>query len=731
MNAPRLFAALVLLTGCVDAPIRLFEIDADRPARPEAGPDDDPDASAIPTDADPLPDHDNGRFDAGPDAAPLDAAPDLDLPDLTLPDLDLPDLDLPDQGPGPLECPAGCAVADTLAAYLPVERVDAVARLPDGQIVIGGAASLAALRAFAGPLGADEIAGPVFPADGAHATRPFIARLSADLSVLHGVEYLRVEAGAVDAIRPLASRGELRLYVSGQYGPTLPVDAPLFDRIGYYLAELTLSGDGLTSRATSVVSAGGGNQTSPTWAPRPDGVVFQVNGHPFGREWSAGIYARVGELPVPVAGWRHHQRIDGLTNPVFVGQGPVGAFGFLPFIGPDFCPQRSWDDAAFGERPDDGRGGQNLGRYPFDGFGSGPCATTGVATVAPALPDVGPHGWRIDNSLTFEAADAVIDPNGDALYLALNATALRGDAVPVNGEHPAGATDRVPTVLRQDRDGRLVWWRRLHRQQLADGTPVPSLAAQRVLALALDPRPPGALVVLAETTIGDVHPLWPAPADGAAGFQRPPPAVVGAAEQPVVGWLGRFALDGTLLAATYVFDPRRDDPDDRRPGRLGCWTDTDRAADPQPVPLRLERHALAIGPAGEVAIRARAARALTTPDAWLPAPPTAEAPGAEMELVRVFDADLSTVLYSTVIEEAIERPMPERDVIVQDIAFDAFGRLLVVGRQIAPAGAGRLPTLAVPQWGRAEPVSDLIDPPSSAFLLRLARDPACGAVPTP
>ncbi|MCB9527244.1 MAG: hypothetical protein H6701_02440 [Myxococcales bacterium] len=248
---------------------------------------------------------------------------------------------------------------------------------------------------------------------------------------------------------------------------------------------------------------------------------------------------------------------------------------------------------------------------------------------------------------------------------------------------------------------------------------------QRILALArstparparssCSPRPPSA-----------ARTLWPAP--DAPGFQGPPPPVPELAEQPTIGWLGRFTLDGALIAATHVFDPRRDDPANRRPGRLRCWTDTDATAAPEPTTLQLFRQSLAIGPHGEIALRARVARPLTTPDAWQPAPPTADATPVGMELIRVFDADLSTVLYSTVVEATTGDPMPGRTVIVEDITFDIDGRLLVVGRQIALQASGRLPTLAVPAWGRAEPytIPEAI-PAARAFLLRLALDPTCG-----
>ncbi|MCB9527243.1 MAG: hypothetical protein H6701_02435 [Myxococcales bacterium] len=117
MPAPRALIALLLLTAaCVDVPRRPFAPGA-------APPDADPGADAMPFDA--APDAD-APLDAEAPDAPLDADADADTPDQGAPDQDPPDH-------GPATCPAPCAVPGTLAAYLPLERVDAITRLPRRQ----------------------------------------------------------------------------------------------------------------------------------------------------------------------------------------------------------------------------------------------------------------------------------------------------------------------------------------------------------------------------------------------------------------------------------------------------------------------------------------------------------------------------------------------------------------------------------------------------------------------
>lgn len=737
--------ALLALPGCVDAPIRLFEIDASPGAQGDGGLDHDGDGGRESSDAalrldlgngrDGAPTPDRGLSDARADQEPTDQDPtDQDPSDQDLSDQDPADLGMPDLGPDP-SCPLGCAVDDTLATYLALDRIDAVARLPDGEIVLGGASAPLDLLALATTAGSAlaALGGSDNPLDPVHTGTPFFMRLSADLASVRGIYHLDTVGAPFSKLVPLPDDG-FRLFASGQFGPEVPVESPLVANAGFYLAEINQPDEGTYRLAAwSFVGAAGDIQRMPTWAPRANGDVFRAYGHALSPHWGAALWSPIEGAPIAVNTWRHHYQTDA-PIPLRVGTpAPPGYFSFLPFNGAVYCPERSWDPIAFAERPLDAIGDDRQGRYAFDGYGSGPCTINGASSLAPPVPDMGAHGWRIDYATTFEVSDAVVDPRTGELYFALNARAVRADAIPgADGTYPPGTTDLVPTVIKYHADGSLAWWQRLH-PQIVNGIAVASPAEQRVLALALDLRPgtPGALVVLAQTEIGDPHPLWPEAPGARPGFQQPPPRIEpDEAPQPRVAWLGRFDLDGRLLAATYSFDPRFDDATARRPGRLACWTDTDRAADPTPAFLRLFRQSLAIGPNGEIALHARGARVLTTPDAWQPARPPAQAGGAALELVRVFDSTLEQVLYSSVIEDAIDDPTADREVIVEDIAFDAAGRLLVVGRQVDLATSGPLPTIAVPRWGRATPFDPSGDPPpaSRAFLLRLALDPECGAV---
>ncbi|MEZ4431558.1 MAG: hypothetical protein R3F65_04035 [bacterium] len=434
MPAPRALIALLLLTAaCVDVPRRPFA--------PGAAPlDADPGADAMPFDA--APDAD-APLDAEAPDAPLDADADADTPDQGAPDQDPPD-------PGPATCPAPCAVPGTLAAYLPLERVDAITRLPDDSVMLGGAAPAADLVTYAATLDrplAAVVHGAI-PADGVHPHLPFLLRLTPDLAAVTALHVFNTPGAPLSRLAArVGSDGATRLYASSQRGAEAIVDDVIDPIAGYHLIELDPNAPaGITQTGLSAVAAEGDLQTTPIWAPRADRYVVHVTGLALGPGWSAAQLAIPGVAPTAFNGWRHHVSLVPSPEPVRLGVLPPGEwYSVLPFAGALYCPHRSWTVADFQRLAPDGNGGLQRGAWPFDPYGSGHCgrgATLDTRTLPPA--DYGAHGWFIDPTVSAEPTDAVVDPGTGEFYLAFNARARRSDAPPSTPPPRPGPSTSCP-----------------------------------------------------------------------------------------------------------------------------------------------------------------------------------------------------------------------------------------------------------------------------------------------
>lgn len=730
----RLSAALVAClaastTGCVESGVRLFEIDAAGSApRPDTGCIEqvDCDGDAGPMIDEPSPDADmlpSGRFDAELDAARPDAArPDGGRPDLALdaaPDLAL-DMRLPpDLGP---PCSLGCDGAETVAAYVPLDRLDLIHRLDDGELLLGG---LTRDDADIARLGGDpaRLVGVVGqpPVDPAPSGRVVLLHVDEALEAV--TQVYTFGPGQLGPISRATVTGG-HLYLSTRYTMT-PIQAEALARPprGYVVARF----QGVptpqappTVQALWVLGADGQARIAPAWdAVGPAAVLAADDNAAAPRGGRLHIVApnRIEQI---MPAWRFHTRAAGAPGFVYGPADENGVAGsFLPLT-PDHCPLRTWyapDEVGGGEDPspsevrqrgptEDGTRERRPGTEPHDAFGSRPCLapTDEGGPPEPADALITLNGWRLDAKQRFDVVAALRDDDG-ALYVALNATASTQEA------DDGVDDDHVPTVLRFDADGTLRWWQRLHGQQ--GGGWKNSSVDQRIVDMVLAPR---GVIVLARSLVRpetlDEPQLW----STAEGFQQPP---VGGDGVPV-GWLGLLDAEaGGLVRSTYVFDPLRDGPD-RLGFPLDCWPDTDDLAAAAFEPAR---GGLAVSDRGVVAVHGITHRARTTPDALVP---TGRAvPPTPMPVVRVFDAALESVLHSSVIVGDLDAPDPSAEVTIRDVAFDAEGRVIVVGDQVA--GAPPLPARQAPAWAAPDPATAQGGEPraTTAFIVRLDLDPEC------
>lgn len=689
-------ATAALVTGCIDVPDRRGQSGDQPPA--DAG------APPLAADADPDPDLFRGPppdadFDATPRDAEIDAAPDAG----------------PDAAPDGL-CPAPCPADEQLAAYAPLQRLDAVHVLPDGSVLVAGPTDdldglLTLLRSRALDPAHIELPVEELPAAGV-GVQPMLLHLSPDLSELWTLTRLPAAAtGPIVAIRA-GPDGGLFLVTRHGTGRVEANGGAALDR-GYAVIALrappSADDPDVTQRA-QLVPAAGTYQEVPPAAFGPDGSAAVVLGSANPPAISEIRRLAPDGTTQVMPGWRHHVTAGA---PVF-GAPAGAAYSVLPLTLGDRCTLRT----AIGEpgalqlyieSTPDGAGGPRFGQRPFDAFAREACPPPPVLSP----PTAGGHGWGMSPGLPADVGGLALAPDG-ALVVGLDAQARDVD----------GNTDRVPAVVAYAADGALRWWQRLHPDAVELSpevvAPVAATTDQDVVALALDTTDPDnpAVVVAARGVTADLHPLWDHP-DGFQGLPRP-----GAAGPSTVGWIGRLSMtDGALEAATWIYRVNADPTPDRvRSGRLRCFIDETRvAAAPQPVTLARGR--LAIGPAGQVAVAGFGVGLSTTPDALQPSGAPIESPSTAF--VRIYDRDLSTVLYATAVgpEQADGLGI---NVQITDLAFTPEGHLLVTGTQVAAGGGGALPTREVPPWAQAEwPAEVQAAERSRGFVLRLVPDPEC------
>lgn len=695
-------AMLTALAGCVDVPVRLDPA-ADAGGEPsEAGA---PDAAA-------------------PDGPPPDAdPPDTERPDAAGPP---PDGDVfggdgevdhtPDVGPCARRCPSPAQIA----AHPPLDRLYAVRPLGDGTALLGGwSADLAPL---AERIGAPVVEVPLVrddpEAEPVEAGVPVLLHVADDLSTVLAVYHLPAgSTGPITDIQLGGGGGGPTIYLSTREGRATTYTAGQGYRVLRFAAPPSV--DGAAFDRSWVVTAGGAYRLSPPWVAGADATLFAVDAEPNSSTGSVALWFGPDGAARIIDAWRHHVGNLGLTR---YGGPPLGAQrSFFPLENSVRCGLRTWfataDAGRFDEPVPDGNGGERIGPWPFDAFTAGPCVLLG-SDLEPTTP--GEHGWRMVPGRSVDVSGVERGADG-ALFLAFDSAAERPES---------GDTDTVPTVLALGPDGARRWWRRPHPEGSAMSpvfAPTASPVPQDLTALAYDPGGGGtapSVVVVARTTVALDASLWPGTISGAPQpFQQPP-------LQPnanPVGWIGRLdAATGDLRAATHVFGQTVNfSPEHGRAGRLACFVDTDRVSG-FVQPTRPDRGGLAVGPAGEVAISGVAAGLGMTPDAWqvTGAPEVAD---ALVPFVRIYDRDLSTVLYSSAVGPGLDPADPRaigRDLEITDLAFTADGALLVVGHQ---TGEGRLAAVGVPAWADAEwPEAQRGEGATRAVVLRLVPDPACG-----
>lgn len=630
----------------------------------------------------------------------------------------------PDAGasinPGP--CPGSCPSPDQIATYVNIERFDAIRVLNDGSIVVAGfstnALAVDALGPEVRPLERGEALPQLREAGQGDAV---LLRLDDDLQAIGSITRLpRDRLGPIKSMQLTDGRDEADdLLLAADFTGGVDGEEP-----GLVILKVTAPrrGAGSQMQHQIAVEVSDGYRRQPFLGSADDGLLFFAVGSPQSplNELQA---VRPGSGRAVIPSWRHHRLESGETHLGTTATAPGGVGeSRLPLRFEDQCTLRTWRGepgaASFGVDIGDGNGGVLVGPAPFDAYFGGVCEDPSAP-----LDREGPVGLNLTRLVGgFAVAALTVDRRNGRLYLALQAES----DVP-----EGGSRDQVPTLIAFDPGGEISWWRHLHPGGLAEDGVVrarTSSEGQAITGLAIDYEN-DELVVAAQTTLTSPElALWGAVA-GEPGFQRRPPEPnpPGAA----IGWLGRLALaTGDARAVTHVYAHDGDlAAEPTRAGRLRCFVDTEAAQGLVPQTTPFSPGLIRVGPQGQVAVVMHANTLESTPDALLPGPaPTGRPALTATTTVRIYSADLRTVLYSTRIgtipEGGAIGDAISGEILVNDLDFTADGELLVVGHQ--RAGVGALPTANVPPWGVAE-WARRANVPTQAVFLRLVPRPECGA----
>jgi hypothetical protein len=277
---------------------------------------------------------------------------------------------------------------------------------------------------------------------------------------------------------------------------------------------------------------------------------------------------------------------------------------------------------------------------------------------------------------------------------------------------PDGSPDFEPAVVALEADGRLRWWSRLYPERLenpAGGYVQTSSPDQYVDHLAVD-ETHDRLLVVARSHGNQVINFWSgdavAAAPGAHGYQN---RFTGTSGNIHVSWLGAFALHSNALrAATWVAEyadpggcatPSADPNMDGWPSPNCGWPDlnTTRVND------------LTVDALGRPVLVGVGKRTVTTALAHQKDPKPAASVAAWNAFVRVYDADLSGVAYSSLLtgpwDPATGAGGDNTDLLA---VAPLPGAVFVAGGHRADpttlaAGGNPVPVAAVPAWASAAP----------------------------
>ncbi len=454
-------------------------------------------------------------------------------------------------------------------------------------------------------------------------------------------------------------------------------------------------------------------ETEP-WDVGSDGKAVYATGTPHGYDWM-GIYRLTADgKPDVVEDWRlHYFEQDGQRKEWFgtpASQCPQGkviesAIVLKVWGRGDF---RSWTQKDYLAKTPDGNGGVKQGRWPFDAFFEGP--------FNPADPNKSPrgrgytgYGWP--STPCGNVGAIAVDRRDNHLYIGGN----NKSTLPKN-------PDFEPFVIAMTNTGKQKWWMRLYREvPPAPGQSIQddvdgrlSTPDQYVDGLVVDysqPTNQGAIVVLARCHGNNRINFWNGheikhPKNPGASFQ---PQFTGTNGNIHYSWIGRLATtDGTTLHATYVGEYSSD----AKVGRES-WDDPNLDGWPKfnsawPNINTTRCRSLTVDLAGNVMLVGTGRRPITTKNAFMKMPKSNEGESRWSDFVRVYNPDLTTLKYSSILAGTWDWKTNAggSGVSLQAVVPTDNG-LLVVGHSTTDAkkgdaGATSIPIRNAPSWGTTD-----------------------------
>ena len=567
----------------------------------------------------------------------------------------------------------------------------------------------------------------------------FLLHLSADAQTVLGIYHL--PAGQVNNLRWIKGTAKLgeptgALYVSGK--STNANDG------NYFIARLNnnfVAGapTALTwVRNAKLSSTYGDNLGLQTWDVGGDGRI--VFGDETGalRVFVADANNQLLKLQnlrgshFAVAPYTDANRIAALGSAPEAAAATVSAVSFPGDL-------RSWTEEERLAILPDGNGSIKRGTWPYDLFFPVQDKAGGTSGTI----EYGYTGYKATGKLRL--GGIAVDRDTNDFYLGFNVQSAFWDA-PVNKQQP----DFEPAVLALTATGQQKWWSRLYHEvvdangngAIDAGETRLSSPDQYVDGLALDHSVPGdlRLVVNARAHGNNTSNLWGgnqiAAHPGGNGFQN---AFTGTEGNIHLSWIGKLrAADGTLLRSSWLSGFFRNTvltqglyPEpihDGWPSHNQGWSNL--------TTTRAEPGSLRVDAQGRVYIVGAGPRMVTTFNAHQKLPKITstinEGIAPWNAFLRVYDADLSTLVYSSALTGVWTYPSPGAEPTGTNntelrAVFPTSGGALTVGNHLATAGVANgnpLPVAKVPAWGRSTPENQ------TAFFGRMSFTTSANIPPT-
>lgn len=385
------------------------------------------------------------------------------------------------------------------------------------------------------------------------------------------------------------------------------------------------------------------------WDVGSDDKVIYVSGDSHDYNWSAMYRLDANGSREVVPEWRVHW-ISGGGEYYGPAANYPGGIQNLSYSGIVFkrdgnrCELRSVSAQDYNTWLPDGNGGTKKGKWPLDVLYNGPCnpGQTGNSTSGP-----GYTGYSPSATFTYGPSSVCIDRRDNSFYTGFNFKSVL----------PGGNPDFEPAVMAMENNGELKWWSRLYHEVNPNGDTLNSSPDQYIDALALDyhgASGAGMLVVAARCHGNNVENLWEgnqiAANPSANGFQN---RFTGNNGNIHISWIGKLGIaNGALQHSTYMAEyaegtgslgPPHPDPNlDGWPNPNGGW--------PNVNTTYIGKNRMKVSADGSVLVTGTGRRTITTANAYQKmVKPGNGGLSCWNEFVRLYSADLSTLVYSSLL----------------------------------------------------------------------------------